>query len=266
MDFKRGFLDKSHKGDNGKKRESDHPNRLSARDAHLIGFGLEANEYKYSRGKSTQDMRMGSETGKEDTHYERVKETPVEESLKGFIHREFQRIGGNVTSPDEARIICLGDNHLNEKHTELNAQLINHIARVGDMVLLEDVPAGQACDQRSHKKTIQLTKRMQVVGWDNPELIRQAIDIGKQHLEIADKLSSGKLDQEEYTDLYNKQQELKRQEHAINLVERNKGLGQVIHAMKERFPDRKIFVLAGINHFEQDSNFTSFLNKDSRFA
>ena len=219
-----------------------------------FGIGFEkAPEMVYTSDVVTGKQKMGSK--------EIFQQGPFNKLI-----REFQYIGGNITSPREAKIICLGDNHLNAKHTELNAHLINHLAEEGDIVLLEGVPAGQECDQQHHEKTMQLTKWVNVFGWDDPKLSQQGIEIGNKRLEIAQNLNSGLIGNDEYASLYNEHEKLQRQEHAIRIEERNKRLKQVINSMRERFPDKKIFVLAGINHLEQDHGFAKFLNKDKYIA
>ena len=185
-----------------------------------------------------------------------------------FRKRDFKRIVGNVLHPDQARIICFGDNHMSALHTQLNAQFINHVGKEGDIVLLEGVEAYESCEQQDHEKTQQLTKPMYVFGWDSSELTNQAVELNRQREQISDYLNSGNLNYygEEYANYHRQYEDLGRQIDDINVRQRNEVLAQVIDNMKASFPEQKIFVLAGTKHFESDDNLRNMLRQDKFVA
>jgi hypothetical protein len=192
----------------------------------------------------------------ESPQTDKGKSYDIKESQKIDLSKEFRQIGGN-TSLKEAKIICLGNNHVDTEHTKLNAQLIDIVADEGDIILVEGLPAYTEHTPQSYAQTELISKKVIMFGWENDELYKQALEIAKRRTNIYNTIDKGNLGIKEYNDLIHESTENSNKLHSVH-IERHKTLAKVIDHTRKRFPENKIFVLAGTNHFTKD---TSFINR-----
>jgi len=176
-----------------------------------------------------------------------------------YLSKNFWKLGGNVPL-ENAKIICLGDMHGDDRDTELNAEFINMFARKGDVVLVEAKPADEECKPKEYFKTKKVSKDVKVFGWENYKLYERSVEMVKRYMSLKKDLESKTFNKEERTKMQDECNYIDKQFHSISIVERNKVLQKSINAMKERYPNSRIIILAGLNHFTKDTSFKEYLN------
>jgi hypothetical protein len=239
-------------GTDAKDQASSTQPKRSASYEQLIGLGLNPQEY---RQRKDHTDHAGSSKGDK-----RESQDSNESQVKNLV-KEFHQTGGN-TSLEHAKIICLGDLHTDERHHKLNAQLIDIIAKDGDIILLEGEPAHQEYNQtgiQEDARTSPISKKVRVFGWDNTKLKNIAISIARERQSILNTIENENLSQEELNNLQHKRKDLYRELQSIAVIERNKTLAEVIEHKSKEFSNSKIFVLAGRQHFISDDKFTRYL-------
>jgi hypothetical protein len=239
-------------GTDAKDQASSTQPKRSASHEQLIGLGLSTQEYQQRKDQPEHPKHSEIDKGEsQDSN---------ESQVKNLI-KEFRQTGGN-TSLEHAKIICLGDLHTDERHHKLNAQLIDIVAKDGDIILLEGEPAHQEytqADIQEDARTRPISKKVRVFGWDNIKLKDTAIDIARERQSILNTIENGNLSQEKCNKLQHKRKDLYKELLSIAVIERNKTLAEVIEHKSKEFPNSKIFALAGRQHFISDDEFTRYL-------
>lgn len=260
--FPRGFLDRSYKkrGDNSKE------SRVSSDNVGAVDVLREASrqaEVKPSREKVQQrDVGSSSEAGK-----------------MVAIPENFKRLGGN-TDLAEAKVILLGEAHISQHNKDI-VDFINAHAKDGDIVLVEGEQTGKELDrvefalrnaftlgdlaedqweQARMKPQDELqnsfsrwcaqgvvrpfTKDVKIYGWDEKSIQKELLLLRGKY----DELSEKKLQEKEGALLYpiemipitEKIRELHR--------ERDEYMLRTINNMRKKFPNKRIFTIAGRDH------------------
>jgi hypothetical protein len=178
---------------------------------------------------------------------------------------DFHVTGGNIPI-EKANIICLGERHDCQNHVTLHARLLESFAKDGDIVLVEGVKSGQVVSRHKLEVTKTLTKDVTVYGWDNIDLVTEAMRLSREGVKLDDRLDSSDLSTMERATLRQMHKTLMGKYTAIAQGERNKVLARTISTMRQIYPEKRIFIIAGYRHFIVDADFQRFLAKDKYIA
>lgn len=195
----------------------------------------------------------------------------MKERMMRKLEQSYQYYMGN-RSVRRSRIVCIGERHpyviefgkkvrLTNGTREVVDQLLARLVRRGDIVLIERHASGVQADQHvltqlEHK----IASDIAVYGWDDMGLRRKALNLEDQSL-LADieeqKSHAGFL--REFRQRRGDQ--LHKKAYAV-AMQRNASLQTTIEAMEKKLRwGRKLFVIAGNDHFIQDANFHIWLRK-----
>lgn len=154
----------------------------------------------------------------------------------------------NALSLKDARVVLIGDTHTMPSHISITKFIIEFFGRENDIHLVEGTEG----------KYKRLFKHMDTYGWDNMEMskqsqrvVKQALDLNKQQLQIKHFSDEQNLSQEEINKkvliLFN---------HLLFFGrKRTESLIQCLHDFLLKFPDKKIFVTAGKGHLIEGKTF-----------
>jgi hypothetical protein len=245
---KRGFgkmFNAQSQGDAGKKKQvaSDTPKPLDTAKA-------AANRAEVTTAKSSQDKAQQSDVG-----------SSSDAGKSREISANFKYIGGN-TDLANAKVILLGEYHISQHHQN-NVDFINTHAENGDIVLIEGLQAYKEMNQflytmekaiylgnldrketyqaeseqrlletwmawRRDDKIKEFTKKVTIYGWDNEEAYNEA-DRRLSYMNVS------------------KREDLNPEDREL-LLKREQSMIETINKMRNDFPDKKVFVIAGENH------------------
>lgn len=167
----------------------------------------------------------------------------------------FKQVGGKANCVEDAQVVGILDQHINEKHPPAINELINSLADEGDIVLVEGAGVGWKIDQRKYKYTELVTKELNVFGWDNMEHHANAFKKQGEFQNLVKTSTDTKL-------IIQKSVEL----HDVRVEKRNESLMRTIYEAKEAFPDKRIFFIAGAGHFKDDPTLQKNLDKPSHIV
>jgi hypothetical protein len=161
--------------------------------------------------------------------------------------KEFKTGGGN-SNLQEAKIVCLGEAHIAEEHRNAITKLINSIAKTNDIVLVEGMQSTEEEYYKLCRSTKTIKKQVKVFGWDNMTLLDKMHLQIKEWYPLSDQLRTLSDQSKEF---HQGSQNLKAisEEFIALATERNKSMGDTIDYMIKKYPDKRIFVIAGMDHF-----------------
>src|SRR5258706_14209676 len=169
------------------------------------------------------------------------------------IKRKFVEIGGNALFSD-ALVVFLG-----EQHTATNQRLIGEFIRAhakkGDVVLVEGVDQYKKVGADSSKQEdYHFPQEVHVFGWDNIALnfLSQGVATSSYIILNAAKEKHASGDDEKALKILEILSKFRGQVGDIPIISRNPDLVNTLQTMKKVFPEKKVFIIAGIRHLTLD--------------
>jgi hypothetical protein len=177
------------------------------------------------------------------------------------VSRQFTTIRGN-TNMVTARVIGLGEEHT-LAHARLIGQFVNRYARSGDIVLIEGAPSSVKQEEGGLARTrYGFRKNLMVVGWDDMALVRAAEEGERESHSIYASMVANRDNPNEYRGLRARFWSLRRERADVKIRQRNASMMRCLHEMRGRFPQRRIFIVAGMAHFLKDGDLIENLQKE----
>ena len=204
------------------------------------------------REKQEVIQYTSSTENRDDT--KRVPQSSRETSRVGYgnIQNEFKRIGGKAQL-ENAKIICLGNQHNTRKHLFTIPQLINTVARDGDIVLVEEVPANMEIKKEDYQLTKNISADVKVIGWDDAKKHSFVLQETRELYKLQDQINSYQAiggDMQTHSRLTSEYEQRSAQLMDIAGRQRNESLIRTLNGAIQLYPDKRIFVLAGKDHFK----------------
>ncbi len=234
--FKEGFLDKTQK-----KGTSSDAGSSSLR-------AKSTKEYEY-----TEQQKM-----------EQIEKNRSSNERKQELSKKFTCLEGNCESLNDAEVICLGERHSYEHYKQI-IEFIEFFAKDGDILLVEAASKNDKLDEKPYLKnafltrggdSIELSKKVQVYGWEDKEAYNR-------HTEILYKIDM--LEQKKSHD--KNRNEIDRAIESANKLsmelatKRDIALIATVNEKKASFPNKKIFIIAGVAHFTNNPKVPEELNR-----
>jgi hypothetical protein len=164
---------------------------------------------------------------------------------------ELMQIRGQARLKD-AKEIFVCEQHLKSDHRKRIQAAIKHIAKKGDVVLVEGAESGVEVHRSEYPD---IPGEILLIGWDNMKLRKELRDVLERESELTNRGKEARQagNTEEYIKIKNRLDAL--QNNAANkiFIERNKSLDATLTKTRERFPDARIFIIAGAAHFSPGS-------------
>ncbi len=192
----------------------------------------------------------------------------------GDTPADFKYVGGN-TNLAKAQICIIGEYHGLLQCHEANVSLINAYANDSDIVLVEGVKAKRQMTHKQfldweekiyNKKLKPFSKNVQLYGGDNMSAHEKTTNLYISLETTRDSLraSIASIDIDKMQELREKGENI---EESIDKMrtERSKSFLDTINDMRDKFPDKRIFVIIGTNHVDDFSN-SEYLNKQKYIA
>lgn len=186
---------------------------------------------------------------------------------KEHIWKKFNKIGGK-TELENAEIIGLGNHHEIDKHKKVISNFINSIAQDGDIVLLEAAQSGESIDTKTDTFMKSISKKIKCYGWDD-ELLHTTVGnnfkkLAQIEIKAEDYKKSG--DVKNHNILAEMHKNLYDETVDIAIKQRNESMIKTINNMRKKFPNRRIFVIAGTLHFTDDPTLKNKLEQQLYIA
>lgn len=203
----------------------------------------------------------------------------------------FEQIGGKTELAD-AQFIFLGESHVDEKHCKDMLQFLDDITKNDQkhyIVFAEGLKAGEKQAQEdwlsqkiqaltkllnseeeiaSFKNNLpSLSKRFDVVGWDNMKLHKDELKLGREGYKLKDEIEKAnrKQDQKTADDLSLQLRNLRKEDDDLAL-QRNKSMLKTLNDKRQEFPNSIFITIAGKFHITEDSSLKVFLDTESCIA
>ena len=226
--------------------------------------------------KILQDTPDLSNSNRVNKDLEVPKRNDADSSLNlSKIPEGFRQIGKNL---ENAKVILLGEYHASSDREKI-LQFIADKANDGDIVLVEGKSPEDSIKYRDYKEQIPLVNapqsmpKIKLYGWDDMEAHKETgLNIKEQFKylkELCEIYIKGENDQlpEKVNELC--KEFIKKDKDIIKVCKaRDKKMLETIKYMRDKYPERKIFVIAGKKHFtgyEQSQNIESEI-KDIKSA
>jgi hypothetical protein len=278
--FPTGFLDKAYKKE---KRENSKECGVSSENVKSLDLLREAS--RQAAGKPSREKVQQRDGG-----------SSSEASKMVAIPEKFKWVGGNADL-EEAQVILFAEAHLSQHNNDI-VDCINAHAKDGDIVLVEGVQAGQELekieyavnkantlgdltDDQWKQATMKqqdefhfeirkwceqgvirpFTKDVKIYGWDNMEALDEMFSSKGKYTELSKK----SLQEKGRKLLYQIEMDKTWKEYFKSDHERDESMLKTINEMRNKFPDKRIFTIAGVDHVQnshvQNSHVQNSLEK-----
>lgn len=165
------------------------------------------------------------------------------DSLDSFVKAHFNCVSG-FNNISDAQIIMLGENHLAPTDGIFIEDLINKLAKDGDVILLEGFKSGQVVSKNDCIHNFRAN--VLVMGWDNLAEHGKAVGMVRKLWDLYHQIASEK-NPAKRASLDKKFWELKTACDRVTLLQRNASLIRTICGAPR---GKKVFVIAGSLHFD----------------
>lgn len=187
---------------------------------------------------------------------------PLEKRRRVILER-FQEIGGNAPL-ESARVVCLGESH--GWHNEMKiGRFIRAFGERGDIVLVEGVQQmEQPAEATGIQEAYNFPSGITVLGWDDLALRDQAKRIGLEldRIMIDQRAALDNGNGERFSELREQYLPKEREYLDITFRQRDESMIQALHKVQKRYPDARIFIIAGARHFTDDQQLTTSLEQN----
>jgi len=187
-----------------------------------------------------------------------------DESTKKLARREYselvelvqnhfkpiEELGSNATITD-AKIIFLGEQH--KIDTQHITYFLEHTVRDGDIILLEGYESKQAIEKENDEYLKTVKKEFMAFGWDDMSLHDKIKDKLEKRKSLIEKSNRAGLSEKLKNGLFRQGVAVAKEALAIAIGERNRSLVATVNYIREIYPEKRIFVIAGKRHFTHDS-------------
>jgi predicted RNA-binding protein with RPS1 domain len=254
--FPRGFLNRPSK----EKGDSSKECRVSSENVKQLDM-LREKASSRAEGEPSHDKVQQRDVG-----------SSSEVSKMVAIPENFKWVGGSTTDLEEAELIFFGEAHISQHNKDI-VDCISAHAKDGDIVLVEGVQAGEEIgiveyalrkaitrgdlpkDQLKQATMKQqdefhfeiskwceqgvvrpFTKNVKIYGWDKVDAKDEMLLLSEKDTELSEKSSQ------------EKERVKLREEYFKKSYERDEFMLKTINSIKNAFPDKRIFTIAGKRH------------------
>jgi hypothetical protein len=161
----------------------------------------------------------------------------------------------NVSCIEEARIILIGERHSTPEHLEIEHYIVHHYGKDDDILLMEGAEG----------KTERFFEHMDTYGWDNLRVFHEGRMTLKKLFNV--------LKQQRLSNDLNLSQKLNKkiaklfEQYVQAIHKRNDALIKNLNNCLLKFPNKKIFLIAGKLHLVEGSyNILEHLQKEEKCA